>query len=114
MNDCIYKRVIRRPLHLCQIHQLRLPKKVESKRKTYFNGESVAAKASYDNKNASNGEQPVLQIEVVYPTPNTCSMVHNPKYVGHYIEKPDNGRGKTSKSKRIRQKLTLERDSPLK
>ena len=84
-------------------------KKVESKRKTYFNGESVAAKASYDNKNASNGEQPVLQIEVVYPTPNTCSMVHNPKYVGHYIEKPDNGRGKTSKSKRIRQKLTVEK-----
>jgi hypothetical protein len=24
MNDCIYKRVIRRPLHLCQIHQTHL------------------------------------------------------------------------------------------
>ncbi|XP_076102000.1 uncharacterized protein LOC143071525 isoform X3 [Mytilus galloprovincialis] len=79
-------------------------KKIESKKKTYFNGESVVAQSIIDDK---TGTQPILQIEVVYPSPSTCSVVHNPKYVGHYIDKPENGRGRTTKARRQREKLSV-------
>ncbi|XP_076101999.1 uncharacterized protein LOC143071525 isoform X2 [Mytilus galloprovincialis] len=79
-------------------------KKIESKKKTFFNGESVVAQSRIDDK---TGTQPVLQIEVVYPSPSTCSVVHNPKYVGHNIDKSENGRGRTTKARRQREKLSV-------
>lgn len=79
-------------------------KKIESKKKTYFNGESVVVQSRLDDK---TGTQPILQIEVVYPSPSTCSVLHNPKYVGHYIDKPENGRGRTTKGRRQREKLSV-------
>ncbi|XP_052086108.1 uncharacterized protein LOC127723514 [Mytilus californianus] len=79
-------------------------KKIESKKKTYFDGESVVAQSRIDDK---TGTQHILQIEVVYPCPSTCSVVHNPKYVGHHIDKPENGRGRTTKGKRQRAKLSI-------
>ena len=79
-------------------------KKIESKKKTYFNGESVLAQSRLEDKTCP---QPVLQIEVVYPIPSTCSALHNPKYVGHVIDKPENGHGRTTKGRRQQAKLSV-------
>lgn len=80
-------------------------KKVEGK-KTYFNYDSVQSQA--DRINNFDHTRNDLQIDVVYPCPTTSSVLHNPKYVGHHIEKAENGRGKTSTSRKHRQKLTVQ------
>lgn len=77
-------------------------KKVEGKR-TYFNGDSVISSTNKHN-NLSD-----LQVEVLYPCPTSSSVLHNPKYVGHNIEKSENGRCKTSNSRKHRQKLTVKK-----
>lgn len=74
----------------------------EFEKEACFNGRSVIKQINRANVKTEPEDQPVLQIEVVQPSPTTGSGLYNPKYIGHRIFNPryDNFRTRNTPSRK--------------